>query len=108
MATGTNLMNEDRLKVYIPDVYQYDIMGIDYKLLKAKGIKLLSFDIDDTIPGAPSKEAIILFAELKRMGFVIELTSNNHSEHHVKKFAKKLGIAENYTYKAHKPSPMPF
>ena len=46
-----NLKNstDEELQIYIPKVFQKDIYSIDYKLLKANGIKLLTFDIDDTI-----------------------------------------------------------
>ena len=42
-------LSDDALMAYVPDVYQEDIYRIDYARLKANGIKLISFDIDDTI-----------------------------------------------------------
>ena len=41
--------SDDELMVYVPDVYQEDIYRIDYARLKENGVKLISFDIDDTI-----------------------------------------------------------
>lgn len=43
-------MDEKEIEeTFIPDVYQKDIYSIDYEKLKARGITLISFDIDDTI-----------------------------------------------------------
>lgn len=43
-------MTDEYLKaIYVPDIYQKSIYSIDYKQLKEAGIKLISFDIDDTI-----------------------------------------------------------
>ena len=41
--------SDTELMVFVPDVYQKNIYKIDYRKLKEKGIKLISFDIDDTI-----------------------------------------------------------
>ena len=40
---------DEEMMVYIPDVYQNSIYDINYMMLKEKGIKVLTFDIDDTI-----------------------------------------------------------
>ena len=48
-AEAIRNLSDERLKEFIPDVYQKDIYSIDYALLKEKGIKLISYDIDDTI-----------------------------------------------------------
>ena len=37
------------MSIFIPKMYQKDIFSIDYKLLKQKGIKILIFDLDNTI-----------------------------------------------------------
>lgn len=54
---------------FVPDVYQHDIYRIDYQRLKDAGIKLISFDIDDTIASLEdftvSKEAKILIQKLR-------------------------------------------
>lgn len=43
-------MSDEQLRAtFVPDVYQESIYKIDYGRLKAHGIKLISFDIDDTI-----------------------------------------------------------
>lgn len=84
-------LSDDELMSYVPDVYQEDIYRIDYARLKENGIKLLSFDIDDTIddsfinkfeantPGLtvtmPDK-ARELVRSLKDMGFTVVLLTN--------------------------------
>lgn len=83
--------SEADLMVFVPDVYQKSIYKIDYGKLKKKGIKLISFDIDDTIsdsiwnktrgviPGVKvtmPKDARNLFRDLKSMGFTVTLLTN--------------------------------
>ena len=73
-------MSDDYLrKTYVPDVYQKNIYAIDYQLLKTAGIKVISFDIDDTVAALedwkPPKAAVTLFENLKLMGFGIYLLS---------------------------------
>ena len=41
--------SDNDLMVFVPDIYQKNIYKIDYRKLKEKGVKLISFDIDDTI-----------------------------------------------------------
>lgn len=100
-------MTDDYLrKNYVPDVYQHDIFQIDYQKLKDVGIKLISFDIDDTIADllvtAPSKDVITLFENLKNMGFELMLMTNAWDSR-AKKFADGLGIGDQYTARAEKP-----
>ena len=87
--------SDDELMTYVPDVYQEDIYRIDYARLKENGIKLISFDIDDTIddsfinklqanaPGLtvtmPDK-ARELVQGLKAMGFTVVLLTNAQQE----------------------------
>lgn len=82
--------NEDLMR-YVPTVYQKSIYKIDYHKLKAAGIKLISFDIDDTISDSiknkvlakvgvknfVSRDAEHLFEKLKFMGFTIVLFTNS-------------------------------
>lgn len=83
--------SEADLIAFVPDVYQKSIYKIDYRKLKEKGIKLISFDIDDTIddsiwnktrgvlPGVKvtmPKDARNLFRDLKSMGFTVTLLTN--------------------------------
>lgn len=87
--------SDDELMDYVPDVYQKDIYKIDYERLKKKGIKLISFDIDDTIdeslfnkleaniPGLTvdmPDDAKKLMCRLKKMGFTVVLLTNAQKE----------------------------
>lgn len=100
-------MSDDYLRRnYVPAVYQPSIYAIDYQKLKDAGIKLISFDLDDTIADLiasdPPKAAITLFEDLKRMGFELMLLSNSWDAR-VGNFADKLGISGNYIPRAEKP-----
>ena len=44
-----NMSDSELTATFVPDVYQKDIYSIDYQKLWDKGLKLISFDIDDTI-----------------------------------------------------------
>lgn len=96
----------DFLMNYVPDVYQPDIYAIDYRKLKDAGIKLISFDIDDTIAGlatqAPPKTAVTLFADLKNQGFELMLLTNARDDRG-ETFADALGISDHYIARAEKP-----
>lgn len=109
------------LQVYIPDVYQKDIYKIDYIKLRDNGIKLISFDIDDTIndvflnkiesnvPGIKvrmPKSAVELFAKLKELGFIVTLLTNAGSDL-AKETCEQLN-ADGYIARANKPEPMNF
>ena len=37
------------MSLFYPNIYQKNILSIDYKKLKEKGIKLLIYDLDNTI-----------------------------------------------------------
>lgn len=106
-------MTNEYLRNFVPDVYQENIYAIKYEKLKEKGIKLITFDVDDTIvakhgkhKNVLSRRAIILFTELKR-DFRVMLVSNSKDEKKVRHIAEKLG-AERYVAKAEKPDPKYF
>lgn len=99
------IMSDEVLREdYVPDVYQHDIYMIDYQRLKDAGIKLISFDIDDTIASledfTPSKEARILIQKLRNMGFEIALLTNA-KDARGSHFGKALDI--DYIARAEKP-----
>lgn len=99
-------MTDDYLKrIYVPDVYQPSIHAIDYGKLKAHGIKVISFDIDDTIAALedhnPPKSTITKFEDLKNMGFDLILITNA-GDGRGERFAKALGVP--YIASAEKPS----
>lgn len=68
------------MKIYRPDIYQKDVFSINYKNLKNKKIKVLIYDIDDTL--IPSneiklkKETINLINKLKKDFKIILLTNS--------------------------------
>ena len=83
-------------ETYVPNVYQKTIFSIDYSRLQEAGIKLISFDIDDTIVALEGnsidKATVTLFEKLKMMGFFLVIISNNISDKRVKHFSEQLGI----------------
>ena len=80
------------------------IFNIDYDQLKNAGIKLISFDIDDTIESIavskPSKESITLFEKLRLMDFELFIISNANSDR-VKHFGDILKVKA--VHRAEKP-----
>ncbi len=69
---------------FIPyDCYK-DIYCIDYNKLYSEGVKIILFDLDNTIQKntdkVPSPEAIELINELKQKGFKVFILSNNSYE----------------------------
>ena len=108
-------LSDEQLRLYIPDVYQKDIYQIDYQRLWDQGIRLISFDIDDTnqdsgidkIEGylgsgvrMPGK-AVYMFRQLRGIGFALALLSNT-SESIVSDTCEQLG-ADWYIAHAQKP-----
>ena len=51
MFDKMDMMNGGRstMEKYIPDIYQKSIYTIDYRKLKENGIRLLLFDLDNTL-----------------------------------------------------------
>lgn len=88
-------MPDDRIKKYVPDVYQPDIYNIDYKKLKEKGIKLITFDLDDTIMPKHAHHVPVevppLIIELKK-DFTVIILSNSLNVQKVQEAAKLLGV----------------
>lgn len=97
------------LEMYVPDIYQPDVYKIDYEKLKEKGIKLITFDLDDTlVPKRTGKMPEPLqphITKWKEMGFKIMLLSNGN-EKKVHDFAEKLDV--KYIAEAKKPAERPF
>lgn len=106
MSKYSDMTNDYLRQYYVPAVYQPNIYSIDYQKLEDFGIKLISFDIDDTIAGQengkPPKEAKILFEHLKQMGFRLILVTNANQVR-ASKFAASLGITGKYIARAKKP-----
>lgn len=78
---------------FIPKMYKKDIYSINYELLKKKNIKLIAFDLDNTIglinQEKPNMEAIRLVKKIQK-DFDILIVSNNFKKR-VEKFTKDFG-----------------
>lgn len=117
--------SDEELRIFIPNVYQKNIYRIDYLKLWERGIRLLTFDIDDTIDDSivnkvegklagkipfikvtVPKEAVDLFNNLKEMGFTVGLLTNGPSCV-AKAFYEQLE-ANDYIARANKPEVMAF
>lgn len=66
---------------FLPDIYQKSIYTIDYTSLKNAGIKIILFDLDNTIApissDEPSKKVKDLFEDIKNMGLRPIIMSNS-------------------------------
>jgi predicted HAD superfamily phosphohydrolase YqeG len=114
--------SNEKLNTYIPDVYQKSIYEIDYDKLKNAGIKLLSFDIDDTIDDVlinnlqarlpflsftVPEDAKVLFQKLKEKNFIVALVTNG--KYPLAKGAfEALGTVDCYIAEAEKPGTRSF
>lgn len=112
--------SDEELMRYVPSVFQKNIYEIDYLKLKDAGVKLISFDIDDTISDSIknkllaklgvkkfiSKDAVHLFEKLKFMGFTVVLLTNSgvFLAEPVCEYLK----ADGYIANANKPQTMNF
>ena len=87
---------KELIEFYVPDVYQPKIYRIDYEKLKERGIKLITFDLADTIVpkvrNRMPKSAPPLMTKLKAMGFEVMLISNSKNVKRVEEFADKLNV----------------
>ncbi len=79
----------------MPDIYQKSIYYINYDKLYKKGIRLLLFDLDNTITPShvnkPTKRLKKLFDELKDKGFKIIIVSNS-TKHRIEPFKNELMV----------------
>ena len=87
-----------------PEMYFKSIFDIKYNLLKEKGIKVLIFDLDNTIvlvnESIPNNKVIDLFSKLNK-DFKIFIASNNYKDR-VRKVGDALGVHAFYLVR--KPS----
>lgn len=92
------------MSVLLPDIYQKSIYTIDYKSLKYAGIKVLLFDLDNTLApitvNEPSKKLKGLFDDLRMQGFIPVIVSNS-SQERVTPF--KDGLMVDAACRAYKP-----
>ena len=91
-------------QIFYPTQWLDSTYHIPFEQWYEKGCRGVIFDIDNTLVphDAPAtEEAILLFDNLRKMGFDTCLTSNN-KEPRVAAFAK--AVNSKYIYKANKPS----
>lgn len=91
-------------KKFLPDEYVKDIFHIKPEVLKAKGIKGIITDLDNTLvewdrPEA-TPEIIEWLQSMQRAGILVTIVSNNNEER-VKIFSDPLGIP--FIHNARKP-----
>lgn len=67
--------------IFLPDIYTQSIFSINYENLKNAGIKIILFDLDNTISPinaeSPSKKVKDLFEDIKRIGLKPVILSNS-------------------------------
>ena len=93
------------MELYVPDIYKKSINTIDYNKLKARGIKCLLFDLDNTLvpytEKVPSKKNKELFKKIKDLGFRVIIFSNSGKKR-LKPFKDELDV--DCFYRCFKPS----
>lgn len=93
------------MKKWFPDEYVSSVRDIDFESLKARGIKGLILDIDNTLVPyyvpEPDKELTAFLLGLKEQGFSMYIVSNG-KESRVSLFNRRLNFP--YICKAGKPS----
>lgn len=91
------------MAIFLPNMYKKTIFDINYHKLKKMGIKILLFDLDNTLclieEKEPTKEVISFIKQLEK-DFKIVVFSNN-SKKRVSRFSALLG--SDYIYWARKP-----
>lgn len=77
-------MKKYGLLKYLPNSYYNDIFHIPYKDYLDRGIKIIFFDLDNTIADyethSPDELVLDLFNKLKKNGFTLFILSNNHKK----------------------------
>jgi len=83
------------MKRLYPKDYVTDVFEINFQQLYKRGYRGIMFDIDNTLSAFdqehPSDEIIVLFKELKEIGFRTALVSNNNRQR-VTRYNEKLKV----------------
>ena len=94
------------LKKFTPTWYSAKVDKINFNYLLQQGIKVIFFDLDNTIANYQELKADAtieqLFKQCLSLGFSVYLISNNSKEARVKAFANQLNC-NGYLYNAGKP-----
>lgn len=84
---------------FLPDIYQKSVYAIDYISLKNAGIKVIIFDLDNTIvpisATSPSKKVKDLFEEVKKLG-IKPIIMSNSGKNRVEPFKEELYVDAAY------------
>ena len=71
------------MKILYPEQYAESASQVDYEALRQKGVRLLLFDVDNTLETynttLPGRETRQWVRQLKKQGFQIMLVSNGYS-----------------------------
>jgi HAD superfamily phosphatase (TIGR01668 family) len=93
-------------KTLTPTWYSAKVSKINFNYLLKQDIKVLFFDLDNTIANyqetKADSEIVKMFDECLKLGFKVFLISNNSKEARVKAFAEQLNCT-GYLYNAGKP-----
>ena len=69
------------MHIFLPDIYQKSVYTINYKSLKDAGIKIVIFDLDNTLgpisATEPTKKLKELFEDIKKLGLKPIIMSNS-------------------------------
>lgn len=109
-------LSDEEMKVFVPDVYQQDIYLIDYDRLWKSGVRLVTYDIDDTlgdlvgdaiagnVPGFEFRLPKVkqLVSNLKSKGFKVAILTNAN-KNTAEEACKAIG-ADYFHYRAEKPA----
>lgn len=87
------------MQTFLPDMYQKSVYAINYEMLKNAGIKIMLFDLDNTIiplhAKSASKKIKDLFEDVKNMGIKPVIISNARKRR-VEPFKDELLVDASY------------
>ena len=87
------------MQTFLPDMYKKSIYTVNYEMLKNAGIKIILFDLDNTIVPLHSKETTKrlkdLFDDVKNMGMKPIIISNARKKR-VEPFKNELIVDASY------------
>ena len=92
------------MQIFLPDIYTQSIYTINYESLKNAGIKVVLFDLDNTLipisANEPTKKVKDLFEDIKKQGLKPVILSNSGKKR-VEPF--KEGLFVDAAYSSMKP-----
>ena len=85
---------------FVPDYYFPDIYAIDPERLRARGVKVLLADLDNTLAPygvpRPSGEVVAWRARLEQAGITLFLLSNSRRPGRAQHYAEALGMGRRF------------